>query len=174
MSDGDRGGPAQFVVSIVVDAPAVRVMQAFFSQTDLEYWWAAERSVAVPRPTGPYAVTWPTSDRRDSVLGQLGGTLHGTVMDYTAGRELFLADVFWQPHDGEPLGPMALEITCQPEADPSSTRVTVRQSASDEGPRWDRYFALTKAGWTNALDTLKDYVENEWLYRVKTIKDAGA
>ena len=65
---------------------------------------------------------------------------------------------------------MALEITCEPEADAVTTRVTVRQSAGDDGPRWQRYFTLTRAGWVSALETLKDYLENEWLYRVKTIR----
>lgn len=170
----EPSGPPSFVVHIVVDAPPARVMQAFFLHADLAYWWEAERSVAVPRPTGPYAVTWPPSDSRDELLGQLGGTLHGTVMDYTADRSLLVADVYWQPPAGQPLGPMALEITCQPEHDGAATRVTVRQSGSEDGPRWRRYFALTEYGWTEALATLKDYVENEWLYRVHTIKHAKA
>jgi len=166
-------GPPSFVVRAVVNAPVARVMQAFFSHTDLAYWWQAERSVTVPRPSGPFAITWPVSDSHDDILGPLGGTLHGTVMDYTPDRALFVADVYWQPPaSGQPLGPMALEITCQPEPDPQQTRVTVRQSASDEGPRWHRYFALTEHGWTGALATLKDYLENEWLYRVHTIKQA--
>jgi uncharacterized protein YndB with AHSA1/START domain len=166
-------GPPSFVVRTVVNAPIARVMQAFFSHTDLSYWWQAERSVTVARPSGPFAITWPASETRDELLGPLGGTLHGTVMDYTPDRTVFVADVYWQPPvSGEPLGPMALEIICQPEADPQQTRVTVRQSASDEGPRWHRYFAVTEDGWTGALATLKDYLENEWLYRVHTIKQA--
>jgi uncharacterized protein YndB with AHSA1/START domain len=165
-------GPPSFVVRIEVGAPAVRVMQAFFSHIDLGYWWEADRSVTVARPTGPYAVTWKASDVRDDMLGQLGGTLHGTVMDYTADRAVFVADVYWQPPAGEPLGPMALEVICRPEADPGRTTVTVRQSASEDGPRWQRYFALAEQGWTDGLATLKDYLENEWLYRVKTIKQA--
>lgn len=173
MPEGKRpAGPPSFVARVVVNAPAARVMQAFLSHTDLAYWWEAERSVTVARPTGPFAVTWPASDSRDDVLGQLGGTLHGTVLDYTPDRALFVADVYWQPPAGEPLGPMALEVLCQPDVDPQHTRVTVRQSASDDGPRWQRYFALTERGWTTALATLKDYLENEWLYRVRTIKQA--
>lgn len=165
-------GPPSFVVRTVVEAPVARVMGAFFSHTDMTYWWQAERSVAVARPSGVFAVSWPTSDSRDELLGPLGGTLHGTVMDYTPDRTLFVADVYWQPPAGEPLGPMALEIMCQPESDPARTRLTVRQSASDEGPRWHRYFALSEQGWNDALATLKDYLENEWLYRVHTIKQA--
>ena len=45
------------------------------------------------------------------------------------------------------------------------------QSASDDGPRWRRYFALTQHGWNDGLAMLKDYLENEWLYRVRTIQD---
>ena len=164
-------GPPEFELSIAIEAPAARVMQAFFSHRDLAYWWQIERSVAVARPSGPFAVTWPPGADRDELLGPLGGTLHGTVMDYTPDRALFVADLYWQPQAGEPLGPMALEITCRPEHDPASTTVTVRQSASDDGPRWQRYFALTRQGWTEALATLKDYLENEWLYRVRSIKD---
>lgn len=174
MPDAARraSGPPSFLVRTVVEAPAARVMQAFFAHEDLAYWWEATRSVAVPRPSGPFAVSWAPSEHRDDLLGQLGGTLHGTVLDYTPDRTLFVADVYWQPPAGEPLGPMALEIICQPEVNPALTRVTVRQSASDEGPRWHRYFTLTEQGWTEALATLKDYLENDWLYRVKTIKQA--
>jgi uncharacterized protein YndB with AHSA1/START domain len=163
-------GPPAFEASVVVDVPAARAFRAFINHDDLAYWWAVERSVAVPRASGVYAVTWPASEKRDEVLGQLGGTLHGIVMDCTPDRDLFLADVYWQPPTGEPLGPMALEVRCEPDADPASSRVTIRQSAGEDGPRWQRYFMLTKAGWASALDTLKDYLEHEWLYRVKTIK----
>ncbi len=117
-------GPPQFVLSTVIEAPAARVMRAFIAHRDLSYWWQVERSVVVPRPSGPFAVTWSAGDDLDDALGQLGGTLHGTVMDYAADRELFVADVCWQPPAGEPLGPMALEITCRPEADAARTRVT--------------------------------------------------
>jgi uncharacterized protein YndB with AHSA1/START domain len=164
----DRPG---FEVSVVVDAPAARAFQAFLVHEDLVYWWAVERSVAVARATGPWAVTWPASPRHDDVLGQLGGTLHGTIVE-CGDRALLIADVFWQPPAGDPLGPMVLEITCDPEGDGTTTRVTVRQRAGENGPRWQRYFTLTHAGWTQALATLKDYLENEWLYQVKTLKQA--
>lgn len=172
MSRAADAGPPHFEVSIVVDVPAARAFQAFVDHDDLAYWWAVERSVAVARATGPYAVTWPASERQDEVLGPLGGTLHGTVIDSTPDRTLFVADVYWQPPSGQPLGPMALEITCEPQADAVTTRVTVRQSAGDDGPRWRRYFTLTRAGWATALETLKDYLEHEWLYRVRAIKEA--
>ena len=165
-------GTPQFVLSTVIDAPAARVMQAFFAHRDLAYWWQVERSVAVARPSGPFAVSWSAGEERDDVLGQLGGTLHGTVMDYTPDRAFFVADVYWQPPASEPLGPMALDVTCHPEPDPARTRVTVRQSASDDGPRWQRYFEVIERDWSDALAMLRDFLENEWLYRVKTIRQA--
>ncbi len=48
----------------------------------------------------------------------------------------------------------------------------IRQSAADDGPRWRRYFALTHASWTDSLAMLKDYLENEWRYRVRTPEDS--
>jgi uncharacterized protein YndB with AHSA1/START domain len=167
---GAATSPPSFVLSTVVAAPVARVMQAFFSQTDLGYWWDVERSVAVTRVSGPYALTWRPTEDRDDVLGQLGGTLHGTIVDYEPDRSLFVADVHWQPPASEPLGPMALEITCEPEAAAAATKVTIRQSASEDGPRWQRYFEVTERWWTGALAALKDYLENEWLYQVHTIK----
>ena len=67
---------------------------------------------ACPRPLGSYAVEWEPTEWRDEVLGRLGGTFHGTVMEFKPGREFFLADMYWLPPDGDPIGPMALEVTC--------------------------------------------------------------
>ena len=33
-------------------------------------------------------------------------------MDYQAGREMFVADAWWLPPDGDPIGPMALDVVC--------------------------------------------------------------
>ncbi len=174
MSRSSRSGPPQFELEVVVDAPPARVFQAFVTHDDLVCWCAAERSVAVLRPTGVYAITWATSERRDDVLGQLGGTIQGTVVDCIPDQHLFLADVYWQPPADDPLGPMALEIVCEPASDDVSTFVTIRQRASEDGPRWQRYFAVTEAGWSHALDTLKEYVESDWLYHGKAITEAKA
>lgn len=149
----------QFERSIVVHAPCERVLQAFFEPLALAEWWQVERSVTVPRPLGTYAIEWPTTDVRDPLLGRLGGAFHGKVIDYRAGVECFIADGYWHPPDGDPIGPMAMEIRCQAEADPQATRLTVRQSGRDEGPRWRRYFEIVTAGWERALPDLKLYLE---------------
>jgi hypothetical protein len=71
-----------------------------------------------------------------------------------------VADAYWNPPDGDPIGPMALEVRCTPQG-PDLTDVVVRQSADDEGLRWQRYFEIVEAGWLRALGDLKHYLEAE-------------
>lgn len=145
---------------VTIDAPAERVLTAFLDPRDLAAWWQVERSVTVGRPLGTYAVEWRSTAYRDDVLGPLGGAFHGTVMEFRAGQELFVADAFWNPPEGDPVGPMALEVRCTAEG-PASTRLSVRLSGEDDGPRWQRYFAVMRAGWPRALAELKRYLETE-------------
>ena len=151
----------EIVQTQLIRAQPTRVLQAFFDASDLATWWQVVRSVAVQRPLGAYAVEWAPTDFTDEVLGRLGGTLHGTVMDYQAKRTLFVAEAYWQPPEGDPIGPMALEIQCRPHGDIFHTMLTVRQSGEDEGPRWQRYFQIMNGGWERALGDLKAYLEAE-------------
>jgi uncharacterized protein YndB with AHSA1/START domain len=138
------------------------VMSAFFDPKALKLWWAVTRSVTVPRVLGAYAVEWEPTDYADEVLGRLGGTLHGTVMDYKPDHEFFVADAFWLPPDGNPIGPMALEVTCelQRAQNPQITLVKVVQRASEDGDRWKRYYEVIAPGWERALQSLKKYLES--------------
>jgi uncharacterized protein YndB with AHSA1/START domain len=154
-----------FERTIVVHAPPERVLAAFFDPSDLAEWWQAARSVTVPRPLGTYAIEWPTTDVTDPLLGRLGGAFHGTVMEYRPGAECFVADAFWSPPDGDPIGPMAMEVRCSPEVDSRTTKLVVRQSTEDDGPRWRRYFEIVAAGWEQALSDLKEYLETETVGR---------
>ena len=79
-------------------------------------------------------------------------------MEFKPGREFFLADAYWLPPDGDPIGPMALDVTCEPVGD-SATRVRVRQTGFDESIRWRRYYEVIGAGWTGALLQLKSLLE---------------
>jgi uncharacterized protein YndB with AHSA1/START domain len=146
---------------IVVEAAPDRVLRAFFDPHDLSRWWQVVRSVTVARPLGTYALEWRSTDYRDELLGQLGGAFHGTVMEYREGAELFVADAYWSPPQGDPIGPMALEVLCTPEG--PGTALLVRQSAEDEGERWRRYFEVVATGWPRALEELKRYLEAERL-----------
>ncbi len=132
-------------------------MAAFFDPQALKIWWQAARSVTTPRPLGVYAIEWEPSADPDELLGRLGGVFHGTVMEYLPGRELFVADAWWLPPDGEPLGPMSLEVSCM--MDGPACRLRVRQSGPGNGKRWRRYFDVIARGWTSSLVSLKHYME---------------
>jgi len=83
-----------FTSSISIIASPARVMSAFFDPRALALWWQTTRSVTVPRVLGAYALEWEPTEFADEMLGRLGGTLHGTVMDYKPEREFFVADAF--------------------------------------------------------------------------------
>jgi uncharacterized protein YndB with AHSA1/START domain len=157
--------PASLTVehTVIVQATPERVLHAFFTPDDLQEWWQVIRSVTVPRPLGTFAVEWESTDYQDDVLGRLGGTFHGVVMDYRSGSEFFVADAYWQPPEGEPIGPMALEVRCRPQGASHITRLSVRQTGEDDGPRWRRYFEVTSSGWQRALGELKAYLDKESL-----------
>jgi uncharacterized protein YndB with AHSA1/START domain len=145
----------------LIQAPPARVMQAFFSDVDLKHWWQVTRVFAVARPLGMYAIEWESTDFKDEILGRLGGSFHGTIIDYRPNAAFFLADTYWQPPDGDPIGPMALEVHCRPQGNGRQTMVTVRQSGEGEGPRWERYFQIMTRGWEGALQEMKDYIDRE-------------
>jgi uncharacterized protein YndB with AHSA1/START domain len=150
-----------FSSSISIVASPARVLWAFFDAAALAAWWQTARSVTVPRVLGAYAVEWDATDFKDDVLGRLGGAFHGTVMDYKADKEFFVADAFWLPPDGNPVGPMALEVTVNPQRDnnPQITLVSVVQRASEDGERWKRYYEVIAPGWDRALRSLKRSLE---------------
>ena len=141
---------------LITAAPSC-VMAAFFEPTALAAWWLTSRSVTVPQPLGVYAVEWEPTRFRDDILGPLGGAFHGTVMEHRKDLEFFVADAYWLPPEGPPLGPMALEVTCQIEG--PATRVRVRQSGRGTGARWERYFGVIGPGWMTSLRSLKTYIE---------------
>lgn len=148
-------------VTAIVNAPAARVLTAFFDPDALGAWWLVAHSVTTPRPLGPYALEWKPTDFRDDVLGRLGGVFRGTVMQIDPGVGFFVADAFWLPPDGDPIGPMALEVTCTAiGADlAAATRLRVRQTGFEESVRWRRYYEVIGYGWERALASLKSLLE---------------
>jgi uncharacterized protein YndB with AHSA1/START domain len=133
-------------------------MKAFFDADALRAWWQAAHSVTTPRTLGAYAVEWRPTDFRDEVLGRLGGVFRGTVMECEPGQGFFVADAFWLPPDGEPIGPMALRVTLHSEAG-GATRVRVIQTGFEESARWRRYYEVIGLGWERALASLKSLLE---------------
>ncbi len=147
----------RFEHSLQVTAGPVQVLAAFFDPDALSAWWRTVRSVTTPRPLGIYAIEWESTPFQDEVLGSLGGVFYGTVMEFRNGREFFLADAYWMPPEGPPLGPMALEVSCRVEG--PGTRLRVRQSGAETHPRWQRYYDLIAGGWEESLEALKQYLE---------------
>jgi uncharacterized protein YndB with AHSA1/START domain len=151
----------EFAHSLVINAPPAAVLDAFFDPDALVAWWHVTRSLCVPRPLGSYAVEWHTTEWKDDLLGRLGGALHATVIDFKPGREFLLADAYWLPPDGPPIGPMALEATCSTQGE--GTLLHVRQSGCDRtSARWHRYYDIISTGWMLALEELKKHLEEKW------------
>jgi len=144
-------------VSAFIAAPPGLVVKAFFDAHALQAWWQVRHAVTTPRVLGPYAIEWPATEFRDDLLGRLGGVFRGTVMQVHASQGFFVADAYWLPPDGEPIGPMALHVTVTPEANGSLVRVT--QSGFEEGERWRRYYEVLAHGWERALASLKALLE---------------
>src|SRR3954469_14525912 len=92
----------EFEHSLLINAAPTRVLSAFFDPRALVAWWQVACSVTTPRPLGIFAIEWAPTTDPDELLGRLGGVFFGRVMEYRAGRELFVADAWWLPPDGDP------------------------------------------------------------------------
>jgi uncharacterized protein YndB with AHSA1/START domain len=143
--------------SILVSAAPTRVLSAFTDPHLLPVWWQTLRAVVAARPLGVFAVEWEPTVESDDLLGRLGGVFHGTVIDYKPGRLLAVGDAWWLPPDSDPIGPMALEVTCM--MDGPACRLRVRQTGFEDSPRWQRYYAVINRGWRSSLAVLKEHLE---------------
>ena len=146
-------------ISVTINAPPVLVLRAFFDASSLAAWLSVVRSVTTPRVLGVYAVEWPVTDFRDELLGRLGGVFRGTVMQYEAGRGFFVADAYWLPPDGDPIGPMALDVVCTPHD--AGTELRITQRGFEESARWRRYYEVAAVGWERALRSMKMLLEKQ-------------
>jgi uncharacterized protein YndB with AHSA1/START domain len=133
------------------------VFKCFFAPDAIRAWWQAVRSVTTPVPFGVYAIEWATTPFRDDVLGPLGGVLHGTIVDVQPGEHFLVADCWWVPPEGDPIGPMGLQVSCSAEGD--GCKLHVRQDGYEASPRWLRYYAIITRGWQVSLTALKRYAE---------------
>jgi uncharacterized protein YndB with AHSA1/START domain len=180
-----RDEPIGFDHTVAIAAPPGKVIGAFFDARALGIWWGVARAIANPTVLGAYTIQWPLSETVDSLLGPLGGTFHGTIMEYQPGRTFFLAEAYWIPPRNAPVGPMSLEVTCTtrsrlraamdalrskvPGADaetvpaddlPDLTTLRVVQRGYEESERWRRYYELLGTSLPAALERLKEYLEH--------------
>lgn len=149
--------PPSFQHSLLVKAAPTRVVAAFFEPEALSYWWQTTRSVTIGRPFGVYAVEWEPTPFSDDIFGPLGGAFYGTVVDYQPTQGFAVADAFWLPPIGDPIGPMALDVTCS--MDGPACRLRLSQSGYEEGERWRHYYEVITPGWYSSLVALKQYLE---------------
>jgi uncharacterized protein YndB with AHSA1/START domain len=147
----------EFTHTLTIGARPEAVIDAFFDHDALAAWWRATRSLCVPRPLGSYAIEWAPTEWKDELLGRLGGAFRGTVMEFKPGQEFFVADAFWLPPDGDPLGPMAFQGTCTPQGE--GAILQLRQSGWEDSRRWSRYYEVISTGLTQALAEMKKYLE---------------
>lgn len=157
-----REQPLKLDVTLDITAPVDLIFDAFFDAPALGAWHATSRSICIPRLLGPYVLEWPPSTERDEMLGRMGGVFRATVMHIEPNDHVFLADAFWLPPDGGPLGPLAVQMTFSPKATPDgrpATLVRIVMTGFDEGVRWKRYLGLATTQWQNALGVLKMLLE---------------
>ncbi len=147
-----------FEYSLLIGSTPARIITAFFDPRLLGMWWQAARSVTTPRPMGVFAVEWNSTGEVDEVLGRLGGVFHGTVIEFAEGVGFFIADAWWIPPEGEPIGPMALEVSCSTEG--QMCRLRVRQSGFEDTPRWLSYYNVMTRSWVSSLSALKEIIES--------------
>ncbi len=67
------------------------------------------------------------------------------------------ADAWWLPPDGDPIGPMALEVSCRMSG--PACRLVVKQTGFEDTARWRRYYAVISRGWQSSLAALKAHLE---------------
>jgi hypothetical protein len=151
--------------SLRIEAPPSKVLAAFFDARALAQWWDVVNVVAVPRPLGVYALEWRTSSTADDLLGRFGGVFHGTVVDFRPELGFLAADCYWLPPDGDPIGPMALEVSCRldrkaaPAGAPATLLRVTQRGIEEDNPRWMRYYELLASGWPPALEKMKAYLQ---------------
>ena len=124
--------------------PPDPVMAAFFDPAALSEWWQAigrSTTRTAARCLRDRMGAYGRARRRARTPGRRVPRNRDGVLP---GRELFIADAWWVPPDDEPIGPMALEVSCMLEG--ASCRLRVRQSGFDDSPAGARYYAVIAAG----------------------------
>lgn len=142
---------APVVRSVAVGASASDAFDAFTRVSDLLSWFSEGALVGL-RPGGNWAVGF-TNKR-----GITEATVLGKIEDFERGRRLVVADISYEPREGEALSGIRLELTFR-EDGAGGCVVTVSQDVPDAGPAYERYSGQSGAGWEESLADLKKYLE---------------
>ena len=128
------------------------MLDAFFNADDLASWWHASRSLS---SASVRQLCRRVADRRREGrgAGTDGWRARGTVIEFKPGREFFVADAYWLPPDGDPIGPMAFEASCTTLGERVVLRV--RQSGGENTRRWARYYEVLTPNLIDSLNGLE-------------------
>ena len=137
--------------SVSVGASPADAFDAFTRVSEL-LSWLCEGALVGLRPGGNWAVGF-TNQR-----GMTEATVLGKIVEFERGRRLVVADISYEPREGEALSGIRLELTFREDGEGGCV-VTVSQDVPDAGPAYERYTGEAGTGWETSLADLKRYLE---------------
>jgi len=153
-----------FELETTIDVAAMQVLFAFLDADAIKTWWKANNAVVQPRPGGLFVIEWkPGAHGRDEIISQTGGVLAGMLDKTMGGHFVHFGALHWLTPEGEVFGPTRLEVDVFSRNDPRSkpTRLRIRGTGFQAGPRWERYRDLVERTWEKTLPDLKNYCEKQ-------------
>ena len=119
-----------FDQELTIDVAPTRAMGAFFDPHALVALVAGHSVGDDASRAGRLRDRMGAVRRRGRGARPAGGRLSRTIVEYIAGTQLFVADAWWLPPDGDPLGPMGLQVSCAAEG--SGCRLHVHQAGYED------------------------------------------
>jgi len=136
--------------SIIINAPATAIIDAFTDPRQLKGWWGVHSSLVQPAPGGLYILAWKGNEGFNYINT-------GIVKAYEAGLFIEIEKLSYLNTERQILGPMTLLVECSPHN--ASTYVHVCQGGYQSGGDWDWFYDIVLENWPIALQNLKKYLE---------------
>jgi len=138
---------------IIINKRAQQIFDAFIQPDQLKSWWGVERCLVEKKQGGVYSLAWEISEKGFHYIST------GIITVYLPGRELLIDHFIYFNPEKEVLGPTWLGIKLEEAND--STLLKLIQGGYQEGGDWDWFYEAVKEAWPKALETLKQYLEQE-------------
>ena len=140
-------------VTIQINVPPSRVIQAFTDFEMLRGWWSVERALVEKRVGGLYTLAWGISEKGFNYVTS------GTIHRYDPNAALEIHNLVYLNPERPIFGPLVLTVSAAPKQ--SGTELYLCQDGYQDGADWDWYYEAVKAAWPNVLKMLKDYLEKQ-------------